>query len=254
MTPKWALVAALLAFAPCGASAQSTPDHTYSSQDIAAGTHDLLVAVPALSRAERRTGQRRRSAARAIQAQRVGRGSSPPSSPMASPPRACRRSSFSPRRSPRSSRSFAPGSIRPASRSKSATSRAARRSTRARATARPAIASTVTALAPRPTSATSAPDARRAALQRSLLEPTAAMWPINRPVRLVTSDGREIKGRRLNEDTYTVQVIDDQERLLSFDKADAQDLRARQDLADAVAAKKRLPPTKSPTWSRICCR
>lgn len=57
-----------------------------------------------------------------------------------------------------------------------------------------------------------------AALQRSLLDPTAAMWPINRPVRLVTSDGREIKGRRLNEDTYTVQVIDDQERLLSFDK------------------------------------
>lgn len=58
-----------------------------------------------------------------------------------------------------------------------------------------------------------------AALQRSLLDPTAAMWPINRPVRLVTSDGREIKGRRLNEDTYTVQVIDDQERLWSFDKA-----------------------------------
>lgn len=58
-----------------------------------------------------------------------------------------------------------------------------------------------------------------AALQRSLLEPTAAMWPINRPVRLVTNDGREIKGRRLNEDTYTVQVIDDKERLQSFDKA-----------------------------------
>ena len=38
MTPKWALVAALLAFAPCGASAQSTPDHTCSSQDIAVGS------------------------------------------------------------------------------------------------------------------------------------------------------------------------------------------------------------------------
>ena len=37
MTPKWALVAALLAFAPCGASAQSTSDHTYTSQDIEAG-------------------------------------------------------------------------------------------------------------------------------------------------------------------------------------------------------------------------
>ncbi len=59
-----------------------------------------------------------------------------------------------------------------------------------------------------------------AALQRSLLDPSAAMWPINRPVRIVTKDGRAIKGRRLNEDTYTVQIIDDQERLLSFDKVD----------------------------------
>jgi putative heme-binding domain-containing protein len=58
------------------------------------------------------------------------------------------------------------------------------------------------------------------ALQRSLLDPSAAMWPINRPVRIVTKDGREIKGRRLNEDTYTVQLLDDQDRLLSLDKAD----------------------------------
>ncbi len=57
------------------------------------------------------------------------------------------------------------------------------------------------------------------ALQRSLLEPSAAMWPINRPVRIVTKDGREIKGRRLNEDTYTVQLLDEQERLVSLDKA-----------------------------------
>jgi cytochrome c1 len=39
-------------------------------------------------------------------------------------------------------------------------------------------------------------------------------------VRAVTKDGRTITGRRLNEDTYTVQVIDDQERLLSLTKAD----------------------------------
>jgi putative heme-binding domain-containing protein len=57
-------------------------------------------------------------------------------------------------------------------------------------------------------------------LQRSLLDPTGQMMPINRPVRLVTRDGRTINGRRLNEDTYTVQVIDDQERLTSFVKAD----------------------------------
>ena len=59
-----------------------------------------------------------------------------------------------------------------------------------------------------------------AALQRSLLDPTSAMLPINRPVRAVTKDGRTIRGRRLNEDTYTVQLIDDQERLVSLTKAD----------------------------------
>jgi putative heme-binding domain-containing protein len=59
-----------------------------------------------------------------------------------------------------------------------------------------------------------------AALQRSLLNPTSAMLPINRPVRIVTRDGRTIRGRRLNEDTYTVQLIDEQERLLSLFKAD----------------------------------
>ena len=59
-----------------------------------------------------------------------------------------------------------------------------------------------------------------AALQRSLLDPSSAMMPINRPVRIVTKDGRTITGRRLNEDTYTVQVIDDKERLLSLSKGD----------------------------------
>ena len=59
-----------------------------------------------------------------------------------------------------------------------------------------------------------------AALQRSLVNPTSAMLPINRPVRAVTRDGRTIRGRRLNEDTYTVQLIDEQERLVSLVKAD----------------------------------
>ena len=58
------------------------------------------------------------------------------------------------------------------------------------------------------------------ALYRSLVEPTKAMLPINRPVRIVTRDGRTIRGRRLNEDTFSVQLIDEQERLLSLAKAD----------------------------------
>jgi putative heme-binding domain-containing protein len=59
-----------------------------------------------------------------------------------------------------------------------------------------------------------------AVLQRKLVDPTATMLPINKPVRAVTRDGRTIRGRRLNEDTFTVQLIDDQERLVSLAKAD----------------------------------
>ena len=57
-------------------------------------------------------------------------------------------------------------------------------------------------------------------LERSLVNPTGQMMPINRPVRAVTKDGTVINGRRLNEDTYSVQVIDDRERLHSLLKAE----------------------------------
>jgi cytochrome c oxidase cbb3-type subunit 3 len=57
-------------------------------------------------------------------------------------------------------------------------------------------------------------------LQRSLLDPSSQMMPINRPVRLVKKDGTIVSGRRLNEDTYSIQVIDDKEQLHSLLKAD----------------------------------
>ena len=57
------------------------------------------------------------------------------------------------------------------------------------------------------------------ALERTLLDPDSSMLPVNRPVRVVTRDGKEIIGRRLNEDTFTVQLIDQDERLLSLEKA-----------------------------------
>jgi putative heme-binding domain-containing protein len=56
-------------------------------------------------------------------------------------------------------------------------------------------------------------------LQRYLLDPTDAMLPINRPVRVVKRDGTVIVGRRVNEDTHTVQLIDSHERLVSLDKS-----------------------------------
>ena len=56
-------------------------------------------------------------------------------------------------------------------------------------------------------------------LERTLRDPSGLMLPMNRSVRAVTRDGKTIMGRRLNEDTYSVQLIDDQEHLLSLDKA-----------------------------------
>jgi putative heme-binding domain-containing protein len=57
-------------------------------------------------------------------------------------------------------------------------------------------------------------------LQRTLLDPNGMMLPMNRTVRAVTKDGKTIAGRRLNEDTYSVQLIDGQEHLVSLDKVD----------------------------------
>jgi len=57
-------------------------------------------------------------------------------------------------------------------------------------------------------------------LQRTLLDPSSQMMPINRPVRLVKKDGTVVNGRRLNEDTYSIQVIDEKERLHSILKTD----------------------------------
>jgi putative heme-binding domain-containing protein len=59
-----------------------------------------------------------------------------------------------------------------------------------------------------------------AVLQQNLLDPSSAILPINRPVRLVTLNEETVTGRRLNEDTYTIQVIDSEERLRSFRKSD----------------------------------
>jgi putative heme-binding domain-containing protein len=61
-------------------------------------------------------------------------------------------------------------------------------------------------------------------MQRSLVDPTSQMMPINRPVLVVSKDGTTIAGRRLNEDTYTVQIIDEREKLHSLLKADIKEL------------------------------
>ena len=57
---------------------------------------------------------------------------------------------------------------------------------------------------------------RAVELERSLLDPDAEVLPQNRYVRLVTRDGAKVTGRLLNQDAFTVQLLDTNERLVSF--------------------------------------
>jgi putative heme-binding domain-containing protein len=59
-----------------------------------------------------------------------------------------------------------------------------------------------------------------ASLDRSIRDPSSGMMPINRPVQILMKNGTTIRGRRLNEDTHSVQIIDEQERLRSLAKSD----------------------------------
>jgi putative heme-binding domain-containing protein len=80
-----------------------------------------------------------------------------------------------------------------------------------------------------------------AALQRSLLEPSRAMLPINRPTTIVTSAGTTVRGRRTNEDTFSVQLVDERERLVTVLKKDIKAMTlARESPMPSMAA--RLSP------------
>ncbi len=62
---------------------------------------------------------------------------------------------------------------------------------------------------------------RKAAdIERSIVDPNAEILPENRYVRVVTKDGTTITGRILNEDTYSLQLIDGKEKLVSLQKSD----------------------------------
>jgi cytochrome c oxidase cbb3-type subunit III len=61
---------------------------------------------------------------------------------------------------------------------------------------------------------------RAVQLERALLDAARAPSPEYRSVRVVAKDGKEYKGRLLNLDTFTLQMLDSGERLRSFLKTD----------------------------------
>jgi cytochrome c oxidase cbb3-type subunit III len=56
-------------------------------------------------------------------------------------------------------------------------------------------------------------------LQQKLLDPNAVVRPGNRYFTAVTTSGATITGRLLNQDTFTIQLIDSNERLVSLSKS-----------------------------------
>ena len=60
-------------------------------------------------------------------------------------------------------------------------------------------------------------------LQQKLVDPNALVRPGNRFVEAVTKSGSKISGRLLNQDTFTVQLLDTNERLVSLARSDLKD-------------------------------
>ncbi len=56
-------------------------------------------------------------------------------------------------------------------------------------------------------------------LHASLVSPNKEVLPENRTVRLVTSDGKTVTGRLLNQDGFSVELIDSSSQLRSFEKS-----------------------------------
>ena len=59
-----------------------------------------------------------------------------------------------------------------------------------------------------------------AEIERSILEPSAELHPDFRTVRAVTKSGDTITGRLLNQDTFSLQLLDSKERLRGLQKSE----------------------------------
>ena len=64
---------------------------------------------------------------------------------------------------------------------------------------------------------------RPAELETSLTDPSAEILAENRTFKATTKDGTAITGRVINEDAFTLEILDSHERLLSLNRADLRD-------------------------------
>ena len=57
-------------------------------------------------------------------------------------------------------------------------------------------------------------------LEQKLVDPNALVRPANRFIEVVLKDGTKVTGHLLNQDTFSIQLLDSRERLLSLAKSD----------------------------------
>jgi putative heme-binding domain-containing protein len=65
-------------------------------------------------------------------------------------------------------------------------------------------------------------------LRKVLLNPSPEVDPADRLYRVVTRDGRTITGRLLNQDVYSLQMLDSKERLVAFQKSNLREFNFTQ--------------------------
>jgi putative heme-binding domain-containing protein len=57
-------------------------------------------------------------------------------------------------------------------------------------------------------------------LRKSLLDPDPTVSPMYQRYRIITRNGKAISGRLLNQDPYSLQMIDSDNRLVAFERSD----------------------------------
>jgi len=88
-------------------------------------------------------------------------------------------------------------------------------------------------------------------LRTAIADPNAKEIAGYRAVRIVDNSGKQISGVRLNEDTYSIQIMDDRENLRSLLKRDLRQVDVSKD--SAMPAFSKLPPADLDDLTAYLC-
>ncbi len=88
-------------------------------------------------------------------------------------------------------------------------------------------------------------------LRTAIVDPNAKSIAGYRAVKIVDNTGKQIAGVRLNEDTYSIQIMDYQENLRSLAKRDLRELVVSKD--SAMPAFSKLPPADLDDLTAYLC-